>query len=149
MTLNDWMQLALYLVLLTLAAWPLGIFMARVYDGRIGATVKPLGALENAMYRLCGCKAGGEQTWKQHAIAMLLFNLAGILVVYLLQRVQGILPLNPQSMNAVSPESSFNTAVSFGTNTNWQGYGGESTMSYLTQMGALAGRNFASAASGT
>src|SRR5207244_8607728 len=92
--------------------------------------------------------ADEEMTWKTYAGTMLLFNLAGLLAVYALQRLQGALPLNPMAMGAVSPDSSFNTAVSFATNTNWQGYGGESTMSYLTQMLALTVQNFVSAATG-
>ncbi len=100
------------------------------------------------IYRLAGVRADEEMTWKTYAVTMLLFNLAGVLAVYALQRVQGVLPLNPAGLGAVSPDSSFNTAVSFATNTNWQGYGGESTMSYLTQMLALTVQNFASAAAG-
>ena len=109
---------------------------------------RALGWLERLIYRLCGVRADQEMGWKVYALAMLLFNVAGVLVVYAVQRVQGVLPLNPAGFGAVSPDSSFNTAVSFATNTNWQGYGGESTMSYLTQMLALTTQNFASAASG-
>src|SRR5262249_12208819 len=107
-----------------------------------------LGPLERLIYRLCGIRATEEMGWKTYAIAMLLFNLVGFLAVYALQRLQGALPLNPQGFGAVTPDSSFNTATSFITNTNWQGYGGETTMSYLTQMLALTVQNFASAASG-
>src|SRR6202008_3259144 len=107
-----------------------------------------LGWLERLTYRLCGVTASEEMGWKSYALAMLLFNFVGFLAVYVLQRVQGVLPLNPQGFGAVSPDSSFNTAVSFATNTNWQGYGGETTMSYLTQMLALTVQTFVSAATG-
>src|SRR5262245_37890424 len=122
--------------------------MARVYEGKTVGLDRVLGWLERLIYRAAGVRPDAEQGWKAYAIAMLLFNFAGILVVYLLQRVQGVLPLNPAGLGAVSPDSSFNTAVSFGTNTNWQGYGGETTMSYLTQMLALTVQNFVSAAAG-
>ena len=148
MTANGVLQLLLYLVVLLLLARPLGAYMARVYDGRPIWLDRALGWLERLIYRLCGVRADQEMGWKAYALTMLLFNVAGVLVVYLVQRVQGILPLNPAGFGAVSPDSSFNTAVSFATNTNWQGYGGESTMSYLTQMLALTTQNFVSAASG-
>ena len=122
--------------------------MARVYEGRPIWLDRPLGWLERLVYRLSGVRADQEMGWKVYALTMLLFNVAGLLLVYLLQRVQGVLPLNPAGFGAVSPDSSFNTAVSFATNTNWQGYGGESTMSYLTQMLALTVQNFVSAATG-
>jgi K+-transporting ATPase ATPase A chain len=143
-TANGLFQLVIYLVVLLGLARPLGTYMARVYENR----VTWLGPLERAIYRLAVVRAGEEMGWKTYAIAMLLFNLAGLLVVYALQRLQGVLPLNPQGFGAVSPDSSFNTAVSFATNTNWQGYGGETTMSYLTQLLALTVQNFVSAAAG-
>jgi K+-transporting ATPase ATPase A chain len=148
MTANGFLQLALYLVVLLALAKPLGAYMARVYEGRPIGLDRIFGWLERLTYRLCAVVAGQEMGWKAYALAMLAFNVLGLLTVYLLQRLQGILPLNPQGMGAVSPDSSFNTAVSFATNTNWQGYGGESTMSYLTQMLALTVQNFVSAASG-
>ena len=148
MTANGVLQLLLYLVVLLLLAKPLGAYMARVYDGRPIWLDRALGWLERLIYRLCGVRADQEMGWKVYALTMLLFNVAGVLVVYAVQRVQGVLPLNPAGFGAVSPDSSFNTAVSFATNTNWQGYGGESTMSYLTQMLALTTQNFVSAASG-
>ena len=148
MTSNGVLQLLLYLVVLLLLAKPLGAYMARVYEGRPVGLDRALGWLERLIYRLCGVRADQEMGWKVYALTMLLFNVAGVLVVYAVQRVQGVLPLNPAGFGAVSPDSSFNTAVSFATNTNWQGYGGESTMSYLTQMLALTTQNFASAASG-
>ncbi len=148
MTANAWFQIALYLGILTLLALPLGLFMARVFEGRAGRMEKILGPVERRLYRLCGARADEEMNWKQYAIAMLLFNLFGCLLVYALQRIQLFLPLNPQKLGAVSPDSAFNTAVSFASNTNWQDYGGESTMSYLTQMLALTVQNFVSAATG-
>src|SRR5206468_11946534 len=148
MTLNGSIQLGLYLVVLLALAKPLGGFMARVYTGRPSGLGRVLGPLERLIYRLCGVRAEEEMGWKTYTIAMLLFNFLGFLAVYLFQRVQGVLPLNPRGLGAVSPDSSFNTAVSFATNTNWQGYGGETTMSYLTQMAALTVQNFVSAATG-
>ena len=134
MTANGAFQLAIYVVVLLALAKPLGAYMARVYEGRPVGVDRALGWLERLVYRLGGVRADQEMGWKTYAATMLLFNVAGLLAVYVLQRVQGVLPLNPQGLSAVSPDSSFNTAVSFATNTNWQGYGGESTMSYLTQM---------------
>jgi K+-transporting ATPase ATPase A chain len=148
MTLNGYLQLLLYIVVLIGLAKPLGIFMARVYDGQSVGLDRVLGPLERLICRLCGTRPDQEMNWKVYAIAMLLFNLLGLLVVYALQRLQAALPLNPQRLGAVTPDSSFNTAVSFATNTNWQGYGGEVTMSYLTQMLGLAVQNFVSAATG-
>jgi K+-transporting ATPase ATPase A chain len=148
MTLNGSIQLGLYLVVLLALAKPLGGFMARVYMGQPSGLGRVLGPLERLIYRLCGVRIEEEMGWKTYAIAMLLFNLFGFLAVYALQRLQGVLPLNPQGLGAVTPDSSFNTAVSFATNTNWQGYGGETTMSYLTQMLAMTVQNFVSAATG-
>src|SRR5215813_2231714 len=148
MTANGMFQLVFYVVVLLALAKPLGAYMARVYEGRVGLHRTALGWLERLIYRLAGIDATQEMTWKTYAATMLIFNLVGLLAVYLLQRLQGVLPLNPQGFSAVSPDSSFNTAVSFATNTNWQGYGGESTMSYLTQMLALTVQNFVSAATG-
>ena len=148
MTTNGIFQLLLYLVVLIALAKPLGAYMARVYEGRRTWLDPVLGPVERVTYRLCGVHPGDEMGWKQYAVAMLVFNLVGVLVVYALQRLQGVLPFNPQGMAAVTPDSSFNTATSFATNTNWQGYGGESTMSYLTQMLGLGVQNFVSAAAG-
>ena len=142
------LQNALYIVVLLLLARPLGAYMARVYEGRPSGLDRVLGPLERLIYRLGGIRADREMGWKTYTVSMLLFNAAGFLAVYALQRLQGGLPLNPQGLGAVSPDSAFNTAVSFATNTNWQGYGGETTMSYLTQMLALTVQNFVSAASG-
>ena len=135
------------MVLITLAK-PLGAYMARVYQNQPFGLDRALGWLERLIYRLAGVRPTEEMGWKTYAVGMLLFNVAGLLVVYLLQRLQGALPLNPQGLGAVAPDSSFNTAVSFATNTNWQGYGGETTMSYLTQMLGLTVQNFVSAAAG-
>jgi K+-transporting ATPase ATPase A chain len=147
-TANGMAQLLFYLIVLLALAKPLGAFMARVYEGRPCGLDRALGWLERLIYRVGGVRPGNEMEWKTYAIAMLLFNAAGMLFVYALQRVQGGLPFNPQGFGAVSPDSSFNTAASFATNTNWQGYGGESTMSYLTQMLGLTVQNFVSAATG-
>ncbi len=147
-TLNGFVQIAIYLVVLIALAKPLGAFMARVYDGKATLLDPLMCPLERRIYRVCGVRPEEGMTWKTYAVAMLLFNALGMLVVYALQRLQGWLPLNPAGLDAVSPDSSFNTAMSFATNTNWQGYGGESTMSYLTQMLALAVQNFVSAAAG-
>ena len=148
MTTNGFIQILFYVVALIGLGYPLGVFMAKVYNREHTFLDPVLGPLERFLYRLCGVNADEEMDWKQNAIAMLFFNLAGLLVVYGLQRLQAILPLNPQGFTAVSPDSSFNTAVSFATNTNWQGYGGETTMSYLTQMAGLTVQNFVSAATG-
>jgi K+-transporting ATPase ATPase A chain len=148
MTLNGWVQLILYFVVLIALVKPLGTYMARVYEGESTWLDRIVGPIERLIYRLSGVRPQVEMNWKTYAIAMLLFNLVGLIVVYLLQRVQGALPLNPQGFGAVSPDSSFNTAVSFASNTNWQGYGGETTLSYLTQMLALTVQNFVSAATG-
>ncbi len=148
MTANTLTQLLLYLAVLALLAKPLGSFMARVFEGEHTFLTPVLGPLERLVYRLGGVDAGRGSTWKQYLAGALLFNLAGAVFVYLLQRLQGVLPLNPQGFPAVSADSAFNTAVSFATNTNWQGYAGESTMSYLTQVLGLAVQNFLSAATG-
>jgi potassium-transporting ATPase potassium-binding subunit len=145
---NGVLQLALYLVVLLALAKPLGLYMARVYEGRAPGLESLLGWLERLVYRLSGVRPDREMGWKTYTFAMLLFNFAGLFVVYVLQRLQGGLPLNPQGFGAVTADSSFNTAVSFATNTNWQGYGGETTMSYLTQMLGLTVQNFVSAAGG-
>ena len=148
MNIFGWIQLIFYLVVLIALAKPLGAFMARVYQGERTFLDPVLRPVEKLIYRLCGVRPDEGMNWKVYAIAMLLFNGLGLLVVYALQRMQGFLPLNPQGFGAVSPDSSWNTAVSFATNTNWQGYGGETTMSYLTQMAALTVQNFVSAATG-
>lgn len=144
MTAHAWTLLAVYGVVLTLLAVPLGRYIAHVMEGRSGFA----GRIEGALYRLCGVAPQVEMGWLQYTLAILLFNGLGLLAVYALQRLQFWLPLNPQGLASVSPDSSFNTAISFATNTNWQGYGGETTMSYLTQMLGLGVQNFLSAATG-
>jgi potassium-transporting ATPase potassium-binding subunit len=148
MTLNEYLQIVFYMVVLIALAKPLGWYMARVYEGQSIGLDRVLGPIERLIYRMCGTREDQEMNWKTYAIAMLLFNLLGLLVTYALQRLQTVLPLNPQGLGAVTPDSSFNTAVSFASNTNWQGYGGEVTMSYLTQMLGLNVQNFVSAAAG-
>ncbi|HEX2332441.1 MAG TPA: potassium-transporting ATPase subunit KdpA [Burkholderiales bacterium] len=145
---NILIQCGLYLVVLLALAKPLGEFFARVLRGERHFLTPALGWLERLTYKASGVDPAQEMRWTQYAVATLLFNAFGLLVVYALQRFQGVLPLNPAELGAVSPDSSWNTAVSFASNTNWQGYGGESTMSYLTQMLGLAVQNFVSAATG-
>jgi K+-transporting ATPase ATPase A chain len=141
-------QILLFIGVLLLLAWPLGAYMARVYEG--GSTVlgRVFAPVERLIYRICGIDAESEHDWKKYAGAILLFNAIGLVVVYLLQRLQGVLPLNPQGFAGPTADSAFNTAVSFASNTNWQGYGGETTMSNLTQMLGLGVQNFLSAATG-
>ena len=144
MSSHAWILLGTFLTVLLLTVKPLGIYIAKVMEGRFAFG----GRIERPLYRLCGVRHDEEMGWLKYAFAILLFNVLGVVVVYSLQRLQLWLPLNPQSLANVSPDSAFNTAVSFATNTNWQGYGGESTMSYLTQMLALSVQNFLSAATG-
>ncbi len=150
MTTYTLLQLAVFLVVLVALAKPLGAYMARVFDNHPCGLDRLLGPVERLFYRVAGVRPETEMNWKTYAVAMLLFNFLGFLAVYGLQRTQALHPasLNPQNLPDVSPDSSFNTAVSFATNTNWQGYGGESTMSYLTQMLGLTVQNFVSAAAG-
>jgi potassium-transporting ATPase potassium-binding subunit len=141
-------QIGIALAVLVLAAIPLGRTMARVYEGQPTILGRALGPLERLIYRVAGVDPAREMDWRSYALAMLAFHLVGFLAVYVLQRVQGFLPLDPDRLGAVEPTSAFNTAASFMTNTNWQGYGGETTMSPLTQMLGLTVQNFVSAASG-
>jgi potassium-transporting ATPase potassium-binding subunit len=141
-----WFSLILFLAVLIALAYPLGVYMARIaHAAPIGGVV---GRLERLIYRAAGVDAGQDMPWTRYAVAVLLFNALGVAVVYLTQRLQLWLPWNPQSMANVTADSAFDTAVSFVTNTNWQGYAGESSLSYFTQMLALAVQNFLSAASG-
>ncbi len=144
MTTQSWLLLAAYLVVLLAAAKPLGLYMAKLMEA---PRWRPLASVERGVFRVCGIR-DEEMSWRGYALAVLVFSLVGLLVVYALQRLQLWLPLNPQQLANVTPDSSFNTAISFVTNTNWQGYGGETTMSYLTQMLGLAVQNFVSAAAG-
>jgi len=143
-----WLLLLALLGLVLLCVKPLGIYMANVMEGKPTFARRMAGRVEGWIYRGCGITPGEDMAWPQYAIALLLFNVLGAVVIYGLQRLQFWLPLNPQHLTAVSPDSSFNTAVSFITNTNWQGYSGESTMGYLVQMAGLAVQNFLSAATG-
>ncbi len=148
MSALEWVQVVLYVAVLLLLAKPLGGYMAAVYEGHTPRLLRWLAPLERLVYPVCGVRADAEMNWKQYAVAVLLFHVVGFIALYGLQRLQGSLPLNPAGMGAVSPDSSFNTAASFVTNTNWQGYGGETTMSYLTQMLGLTTQNVVSAAAG-
>jgi potassium-transporting ATPase potassium-binding subunit len=142
------LQVPIYLVTLLALAWPLGTYMASLYQGKRVFLTPVLEPVERLTYRLTGTRPDEEMDWRTYALAMLLFNALGLLVVYALQRLQSYLPLNPEALGPVTPDSSWNTAVSFVTNTNWQGYAGEVTMSYLTQMLGLTVQNFISAATG-
>lgn len=146
MTGHAWLLLALFLGAVLACAKPLGIYIANIANS--SAAIRFLDPIENAIYRVCGIRRDREMGWLRYSAAIMVFNLFGVLVVFLVQITQSALPLNPQAMGDVTLHSAFNTAVSFVTNTNWQGYGGESTMSYLTQMLALAVQNFLSAATG-
>lgn len=140
--------LAAFLGVLFALAWPLGRWLAAVADGRLPRWLGPVARVERLAYRAAGVDPAAGMGWRQYAVALLVFNLAGVLALYALQRLQGALPLNPQGLPGISPDSAFNTAISFVANTNWQGYAGESTMSHLTQMLGLAVQNFLSAATG-
>jgi len=148
MTANGWLQIAIYCVLIIAFVKPFGIFMARVFDGERTFLHPVLRPVERAIYWCCGIDEKQEQHWLTYAAAMLLFSLVGFVTLYALQRLQAVLPFNPAGQGAVEQSSAFNTAMSFVTNTNWQGYGGETTMSYLTQMAGLTMHNFVSAAAG-
>jgi|CXWL01.1.fsa_nt_gi K+-transporting ATPase ATPase A chain len=148
MTINGLVQIGLYFVVLLALVKPLGWYMARVYEGQPCGLDRLVGPLERLVYRLCGVHHTEEMNWKTYAVAILLFNGAGLFALYALQRWQGMLPFNPQGFGAVAPDLAFNTAASFVTNTNWQAYAGEATLSYLTQMIGLTVQNFMSAATG-
>jgi K+-transporting ATPase ATPase A chain len=141
-------QIVVFWIVLVLLAVPLGAYMARVYEGKATLAQKLLGPLERLLYRLFGIKPDEEHRWKRYALALMIFNVAGLILVYVLQRVQASLPGNPNDLAAVDPRVAWNTATSFATNTNWQAYGGESTMSHLVQAVALGVQNFVSAATG-
>src|ERR1700735_5352211 len=148
MTFNGWLQIALFAVLVVLLAKPFGGYMTRVFSGERTLLRPVLRPIEVGLYRICGVREDEEQHWVGYSIAMLAFSFAGFVIMYGIQRLQNVLPLNPQGQNAVSPDLAFNTSVSFMTNTNWQSYVPETTMSYLTQMWALTVHNFVSAATG-
>lgn len=148
MTLNGWIQIAVFCAIVVALVKPLGWYMTRVMAGERTLLSPVLLPVERLLYAGAGVDERQEQHWLSYTVAMLAFNAAGFVLLFALQRVQGFLPLNPMQMRAVSPDSSFNTAVSFVTNTNWQGYAGESTMGYLVQMAGLTVQNFVSAATG-
>ncbi len=148
MTTNAILQIVIYVVVLLALVKPLGAFMARVYENKPCGLDKILGPLERLIYRLCGVDPAAEMSWQHYTYAVLAVNFLGLIVVYALLRLQYYLPLNPQHMAGTTPDLAFNTAVSFATNTNWQSYGGEATLSYLSQMLGLAVQNFLSAAAG-
>jgi K+-transporting ATPase ATPase A chain len=147
MTANGWIQIVLFFAAVLLVTKPLGAFMHRVFEGGDHFLKRPLGWLERLVYRVCGV-SWHEQSWQAYTGSVLAFSLFTMMVTYLMQRLQGVLPFNPQALGAVEQASSFNTAARFTTNTNWQGYAGEATMSYLSQMAGLAWHNFISAAAG-
>ncbi|AZO03174.1 MULTISPECIES: potassium-transporting ATPase subunit KdpA [unclassified Mesorhizobium] len=148
MTIYGWIQILLYCGILVALVKPVGFYMHRVFNGDRTVLSPVLVPIERGLYRLAGTNEREEQHWAVYTTGMLLFNLAGFLVLYALQRLQGVLPYNPAGMTAVDPQLAFNTAASFVTNTNWQNYGGESTMSYLVQMAGFTVQNFVSAATG-
>jgi len=148
MTLNGWIQILLYIAVIFAVTKPLGNYMYRVFEGDRQPLPRLFGAIERLLYKLCGVDPKQHQDWKQYTVAMLVFSAITLLVTYGIERLQHVLPLNPQNFPPVAPDLAFNTAVSFTTNTNWQAYTGESTMSYLTQMAGLAWHNFMSAAIG-
>lgn len=148
MSTNDWLQFLIYIAILGALTAPLGTYMAKVFAGEPFWMSRFLGPVERGLYRLCGIKADQEQNWRTYAYALLLFNFAGMLLLYAILRLQGHLPFNPQHMPGMNPDLAFNTAVSFATNTNWQAYSGESSLSYFSQMAGLTVQNFVSAATG-
>jgi K+-transporting ATPase ATPase A chain len=148
MSTNGFLQIAIYFLVVFVASVPLGNYMAKVYSGETVFLSRLAGPVERWIYRCCRIDAGQEMSWQSYAGGLLVFSLMGFLAVYLLQRFQGMLPLNPTGLPAVPPDLAFNTAASFVTNTNWQAYSGENTMSFLTQMAALTVQNFVSAAAG-
>ena len=148
MTVIGWLQIIVFFAAIIAVTKPLGVYMFRVFEGDRQPLPRSFGRLEHLLYRLSGVDPKKEQTWKEYAFALLAFSALGLLVTYFIQRTQQWLPFNPQHFGAVEPTSAFNTAASFTTNTNWQGYSGESTMSYLSQMAGLAWHNFTSAAAG-
>jgi K+-transporting ATPase ATPase A chain len=148
MTINGWIQILLFAAIIFAITKPLGNYMYRVFEGDRQPLPRLFGAIERLLYKLCGVDPKQHQDWKQYTVAMLVFSAITLLVTYGIERLQHVLPLNPQNFPPVAPDLAFNTAASFTTNTNWQSYSGESTMSYLTQMAGLAWHNFMSAAVG-
>ncbi|MFI5210514.1 MAG: potassium-transporting ATPase subunit KdpA, partial [Gemmatimonadales bacterium] len=148
MTALAWLQLAAFFAILLALGLPLGHYMARVYEGEAKVAQRILGPVERLIYRLLGIDPNREMGWREYALAMLAISVLSILIVYLIQRLQGVLPFNPAGFGAVAPALALNTAISFATNTNWQAYGGEMSLSYFTQAAALGVQNFISAAAG-
>ena len=148
MTLIGWLQILIFSVVILALTKPIGVWMFRIFEGDRQPLPRFFGPIERFLCRLCGVDPTEQQDWKQYTLALLLFSVIPLLVTYAIERLQQVLPLNPQNFPPVSPDLAFGTAVSFTTNTNWQAYGGESTMSYLTQMAGLAWHNFISVASG-
>ncbi|RKG99770.1 potassium-transporting ATPase subunit KdpA, partial [Corallococcus sp. CA047B] len=148
MTLTGWLQTLLFFVLVLALTKPVGAYLFRVFEANTQPLPRLLGPIERALLRLCGVRREHEQTWGQYTAALLAFSLLGVVILYALQRLQHLLPLNPRGLPAVGPALAFNTAASFVANTNWQSYAGESTLSYATQMAGLTWQNFVSAASG-
>ena len=148
MTINGWVQIALYCLLIIAVVKPLGVYMARVFSGESTFLSPVLKPVERGIYWICGVDERQEQHWVTYTVAMLFFSVVGFVSLYALQRLQGVLPFNPQGQSGLEQSLAFNTSISFITNTNWQAYGGETTMSYLTQMAGLTVHNFVSAATG-
>jgi K+-transporting ATPase ATPase A chain len=147
-TANGWLQIGVYGAVILAITKPLGLYVYRVFEDSTQPLPRVFGPIERGLHRLCGVDPQQEQTWQTYTLALLLFSAVGVLVTYAVERLQHLLPLNPQRFGPVAPDLAFNTAVSFTTNTNWQAYSGESTMSYLTQMAGLAWHNFVSAGAG-
>jgi len=148
MSANGWLQILIFFLVILVVTKPLGIYMFRVFEGNTQPLPRFLGSIERVLYRLCGINPKEQQSWTAYTLALLLFSAITLLVTYAIERLQHVLPLNPQQFGPVPADLAFNTAASFTTNTNWQNYAGESTMSYLTQMAGLAWHNFISAAAG-
>jgi len=148
MSANGWLQILIYSLVILTVTKPLGIYMFRVFEGDQQPLRRFFGPIERGLYRLCGVNPKEQQTWTQYTLALLFFSAITLMVTYAIERLQHVLPLNPRQLSPVPSDLAFNTAASFTTNTNWQAYSGESTMSYLTQMAALAWHNFISAAAG-
>ena len=146
MTANGWLQFVVFFGVLLLLMRPLGLYIARVLEGEKTFLDPVLRPIERLLYRACGIQAAQEMSWQQYSVAMLIFSFVSLLLTYLIERAQVLLPWNPQHLAGVAPATAFNTAVSFTTNTNWQVYTPETTMSYFTQMAGLAYHNFLSAA---
>jgi len=142
MTTNGIVRIVLLLVVTFLLVKPVGTYMAKVYEGERTFLDRFLKPLERWLYRICAIDAQADMPWQTYTIALLVFTVVGMLLLYALQRLQGVLPFNPQAMGPVDPSLAFNTATSFATNTNWQNYGGETTLSYFSQMAGLTVKNF-------